>query len=64
MGILQILLVGLKIVSGIMDMFTKAQADKEAEIRVTSKVRKKVDDATEKVKKKLADKYPDFINRK
>ena len=63
MGILQALLVGLNIVSKILSMFEKAQADKEAEIRVSSKVRKKVDDVTKKVKNKLAGKYPEFIDR-
>lgn len=63
MGILQAILVGLNLMSKIMDLFSKAQADKEAEMRVTSKVRQKVENAKKIVKKKLADKYPDFIDR-
>ena len=63
MGLLQALLVGLNIVSKILSMFEKAQADKEAEIRVSSKVRQKIDKAKENVKKKLKDRYPEFIDR-
>ena len=63
MGILQAVLAALNIAGKLIDMFTKAQADKEAEMRVTSKVRKKVENAKDKVKKKLRDRYPEFIDR-
>ncbi len=64
MGILKAVLVLLDLVSKVMDIFQKKQLEKEAEIRVTSKVRQKVDNAKEKVKKKLADKYPEYIDLK
>lgn len=57
---LQAVLSALNIISKIMDMFSKSQQDREAEIRVTSKVRDKVDEATKRVKARLAIKYPDI----
>lgn len=57
---LQAILVGLNIISKLMDMFNKGQQDREAEMRVTSKVRDKVDDAKSRVKARLALKFPDI----
>lgn len=56
MGILQAVLAALNIMGKFMDMFTKAQADKEAEIRVSSKVRRKVDELKKSVNARISDK--------